>query len=116
MLLLLHMLGTEIAAKRKSLRMSQSELALKTGISRSTLDLLENGRARELGFSKVSRILSALGMELKTQEANLQRPTLEDLLEEKNEEDLQEEKDREGRMHGRKKMATSKKPGGERSA
>ena len=75
-------LGAEIARKRKTLGMSQSALAQAAGISRATLGALENGRSGELGFSKVANILSALGLELKLQEANLQRPTLDELLEE----------------------------------
>jgi transcriptional regulator with XRE-family HTH domain len=75
-------IGTEIASRRKVLGLSQSTLAKNAGVSRATLDALENGRSGELGFSKVTNILSALGLELKLQESNLQRPTLEELLEE----------------------------------
>ncbi len=81
-MLKLHSVGSQIATKRKALRFSQSALARKAGISRATLDALENGRSGELGFSKVTNILSTLGLELKLQEANLQRPTLDELLEE----------------------------------
>jgi len=84
-ILVIHMLtlasiGPQIASGRKALRLSQSQLAEKAGISRATLDALENGRTGELGFSKVARILSALGLELKLQEAKPQRPTLDELL------------------------------------
>jgi transcriptional regulator with XRE-family HTH domain len=75
-------IGSQIASKRKALALSQSELARTAGVSRATLDALENGRSGELGFSKVANILSALGLELKLQEANLRRPTLDELLEE----------------------------------
>ena len=81
-MLTLRSLGRQIASRRKGLGLSQSDLARKAGISRATLDALENGRSGELGFSKVSNILSALSLELKLQEANLQRPTLDELLEE----------------------------------
>ena len=81
-MLKLHSVGSQIATKRKALRFSQSDLARKAGVSRATLDALENGRSGELGFSKVTNILSVLGLELKLQEANLQRPTLDELLEE----------------------------------
>ena len=54
-------------------------------MSRPTLDSLENGRAGELGFSKISNILNALGLELRLQEAGSGRPTLEDLLAETDE-------------------------------
>lgn len=75
-------IGSQIASRREALRLSQSDLARKARVSRATLEALENGRSGEVGFSKVANILSALGLELKLQEANLQRPTLDDLLEE----------------------------------
>ncbi|MGZ3699415.1 MAG: helix-turn-helix domain-containing protein [Bdellovibrionota bacterium] len=75
-------IGLQIAGKRKQLGLSQAELARKAGISRATLDALENGRSGELGFSKVTRILSALGMGLKLREETARRPTLDELMEE----------------------------------
>ena len=81
-MLKLHSIGAQIASRRKALRFSQSALADKAGVSRATLEALENGRSGELGFSKVANILSALGLELKLQEAHLQRPTLDELLQE----------------------------------
>jgi HTH-type transcriptional regulator/antitoxin HipB len=81
-MLTLPSISSQIALRRKSLGLTQSELGLKAGVSRATLDLLENGRCRELGFNKVARILSVMGLELKLQEANMRRPTLEELLEE----------------------------------
>ncbi len=82
MMLSLAAVGSQIASRRKRLRLTQSDLARKARVSRATLDALENGRSGELGFSKVANILSVLGLELKLQEANRQRPTLEELLEE----------------------------------
>ncbi len=81
-MLTLSSIGPKIASGRKALRLNQSQLAQKASVSRATLDALENGRTGELGFSKVARILSALGLELKLQEAKLQRPTLDELLQE----------------------------------
>ena len=75
-------IGRQIAAKRKKLGLSQVELARKASIGRSTLDALENGRMGELGFSKIAKVLSVLGMELKIHETGSSRPTLDDLLEE----------------------------------
>jgi transcriptional regulator with XRE-family HTH domain len=75
-------LGARIAAKRKQLGYTQTELARKASISRPTLAALENGRSGELGFTKITKILSALGMELKVQEASSRRPTLDELIEE----------------------------------
>jgi len=81
-MLLISTLGSSIATRRKAARLSQSELAKKAGVSRATLDALENGRCGELGYSKITRLLTALGLELKIQEAGTRRPTLDELLEE----------------------------------
>ena len=75
-------IGDRIAERRKTLKLSQAELARKAGLSRATLDALENGRAGELGFSKVTKLLAALGLELTLQTASAQRPTLDELMQE----------------------------------
>jgi transcriptional regulator with XRE-family HTH domain len=75
-------LGTQIADRRRYLKLSQSELSRRAGVSRATLDALENGRTGELGFSKVARILAAIGLELSLQPATTQRPTLDELMQE----------------------------------
>jgi transcriptional regulator with XRE-family HTH domain len=75
-------IGAQIPERRKKLKLSQSALARKAGISRATLDALENGRAGELGFAKLTRLLAALGLELKLEAAASNRPTLDKLLEE----------------------------------
>jgi transcriptional regulator with XRE-family HTH domain len=75
-------IGGRIAEQRKSLKLSQAALARKAGVSRATLDALENGRAGELGYSKVARLLAALGLELTLQPASSQRPTLDELMQE----------------------------------
>ena len=72
--------GEQVAEHRRRLKLSQAELARKVGISRATLDALENGRAGELGFSKVAKLLTALGLELTLQAASPQRPTLDELM------------------------------------
>ena len=81
-MLTLHSLGAEIATRRKKLDLSQSELARRAGVSRATLDALENGRTGELGFSKVTKILSVLGLDLVLRTAVAHRPTLDQLMEE----------------------------------
>jgi transcriptional regulator with XRE-family HTH domain len=81
-MLSLSSLAEQIAAKRKSLGLSQAALAKKARVGRSTLDALENARLGELGYSKITNILSALGLELKLQEARSSRPTLEELIQE----------------------------------
>ena len=75
-------IGKQIAARRRTLGLSQAALAKQARVGLSTLDALENGRLGELGLSKIIRLLSALGLELKIQEAAGRRPTLEDLMEE----------------------------------
>jgi transcriptional regulator with XRE-family HTH domain len=75
-------IGKRIAERRKTLKLSQAELSRNAGVSRATLDALENGRAGELGFSKVTKLLTALGLELTLQTASSQRPTLDELMQE----------------------------------
>jgi transcriptional regulator with XRE-family HTH domain len=75
-------LGSEIAQRRKEQRLRQADLAAKAGVSRATIDALENGRLGELGIKKVAKILSALGLDLTLSEANKRRPTLDDLVQE----------------------------------
>lgn len=75
-------IGRETAERRKSLKLTQAELSRKAGISRATLDALENGRTGELGFSKVTKLLAALGLELTLQPARSRRPTLDELIQE----------------------------------
>jgi transcriptional regulator with XRE-family HTH domain len=75
-------IGEQIALRRKGLGLTQSALAKKATVGLSTLDALENGRLGELGYNKIANILSALGLELKLQEASSRRPTLDELMEE----------------------------------
>jgi transcriptional regulator with XRE-family HTH domain len=75
-------LGGSIAEQRKKLKLSQADLSRKAGISRATLDAVENGRVGELGFSKLTKLLAALGLELMLQTASSQRPTLDELMQE----------------------------------
>jgi transcriptional regulator with XRE-family HTH domain len=81
-------LGEQIAKRRKAIGLTQRTLAQNARVGLSTLDALENGRLGELGFTRITNILSALGLELKMQEANARRPTLDELLEEEQGEDL----------------------------
>jgi transcriptional regulator with XRE-family HTH domain len=75
-------LGLRLVSARKEKQLNQMELARKAGVSRSTIDLLENGRAREIGYSKLTRILAAVGLELSLHPIASERPTLDDLLRE----------------------------------
>ena len=81
-MLTLSSIGEQIAVRRKTLGLSQAALAKQAKVGHSTLDALENGRLGELGLSKIIKLLSVLGMELKIQETSGRRPTLEELMKE----------------------------------
>jgi transcriptional regulator with XRE-family HTH domain len=78
-MLALEEVSRQVVSKRKAMGLRQAELALASRVSLPTLKALEQGRTTELGFSKVVRILAALGLELELQEGHLGRPTLDDL-------------------------------------
>ena len=75
-------LGKSISHARKAQGLRQIDLATKSGLSRATIDALENGRAADIGVSKLSRILGVLGAELSIRPATNERPTLDELMEE----------------------------------
>jgi transcriptional regulator with XRE-family HTH domain len=79
-MLALDELGEEVARRRRQLGLTQTQLAERSRLARSTIDALENGRLRELGYKKVYLILRSLGMEIVVREATGRRDTLEDLL------------------------------------
>ena len=53
-------LGTKIRDRRKSMKMSQEELAKKSNISRARLSAIENGKCRDILVSTLTTIASAL--------------------------------------------------------
>ncbi len=57
-------IGARIREARRSLGWTQETLAERAGISRPTLNQLENGVARDLGAAKILRLLDAVGLEL----------------------------------------------------
>ncbi len=73
-------MGRQIAERRAAIGLTQAVLASRARIGRSTLDALENGRASELGYGKIARLLAALDLDFRIIEARKARPTLEDLL------------------------------------
>jgi transcriptional regulator with XRE-family HTH domain len=80
-----------VAARRKTLGLTQTALAEKAKVSRSTIDALENGRIGELGYTKINNILAALGLELSLRESTTRRPTLDDLMAEEHQEELDDQ-------------------------
>jgi transcriptional regulator with XRE-family HTH domain len=75
-------IGRIIATTRADRGLRQVDLAGKAGLSRATIDALENGRASDIGVSRLSRILSVLGLELSITPAANVRPTLDELMKE----------------------------------
>jgi transcriptional regulator with XRE-family HTH domain len=78
----LNKIGEQIAEARKLRDLGRRQLSERAGVSRATLEALENGRATEIGYSKLTRILAAVGLELHLGPVPLDRPTLDDLLRE----------------------------------
>ena len=75
-------IGELVATARISQGHRQIDLANRASLSRATIDALENGRASDIGVSKLSRILAALGLELSVRPATNERPTLDELMKE----------------------------------
>ena len=57
-------IGNRIRSERRKKGFTQARLAEEAGLSRATLNGLENGTVRELGFHKLGAILGILGLEL----------------------------------------------------
>jgi len=76
-------IGREIARARKARRLRQADLAAQAHISRATVDALENGRATDIGYSRLARILAALSLEMRVGPVASRRPTLDELLKER---------------------------------
>jgi len=81
-MLTIDQIGRLVATARTSQGHRQTDLANRASLSRATIDALENGRASDIGVSKLSRILAALGLELSVRPATNERPTLDELMKE----------------------------------
>lgn len=57
-------LGVAVAERRRSLGMTQLDVAARAGVSNELLSRLERGKLAELGARKLLAVLAALGMEL----------------------------------------------------
>ena len=76
-------IGQQVATERKRRHLTQKDLANLAGVSRATMDLLENGRATDIGSSKLARILAGLELELRLAPVVSRRPTLDEILKER---------------------------------
>ena len=74
-------LGAEIRRARSARGLTQARLAAAAGLSRNTLNRLENGLFPDLGVKKAQAILGELGMELavKPVEAKGKKPDFVDM-------------------------------------
>ncbi|MBU3693729.1 MAG: helix-turn-helix domain-containing protein [Rhodocyclaceae bacterium] len=57
-------LGAIVRRRREALGLTQSRLAVMSGLSRQTLVGLEAGSLSDLGFNRVGQLLSVLGLDL----------------------------------------------------
>lgn len=73
-------IGQKIRHARKHRKLTQTELATRLGMSRTTIGQIENGTIREIGTRKLIRILEVLGLELRVRAAG-HPPTLDELRE-----------------------------------
>jgi transcriptional regulator with XRE-family HTH domain len=77
-------LGEAVAAKRKALKLSQSEVASRTALTRETLVRFERGQLSEFGSRKLLAVLAVLGLEISFTEVGA-AGTLDELRRERSE-------------------------------
>jgi len=64
-------LGGAVAARRKALKLNQSEVAKRSGLTRETLVRFERGQLTEFGSRKLLAVLAVLGMEMSFTEVGM---------------------------------------------
>jgi transcriptional regulator with XRE-family HTH domain len=72
----LRTLGRLVAERRRTLNLTQAELAASAGIARSTLAALESGKLAELGFNKVARVCAAVDLTMDVRPPILDSPLM----------------------------------------
>ena len=75
-------LGEAVAARRKALKLHQSEVAKRSGLTRESLVRFERGQLTEFGSRKLLAVLAVLGMEMSFVEAG-KSGTLDELRHER---------------------------------
>lgn len=73
-------IGDDLRAARKAKGLTQSALGALAGVRRAQIERLENGRAAEMGFGLILRLVRTVGLDLTLQAYNRARPTLDDLV------------------------------------
>jgi transcriptional regulator with XRE-family HTH domain len=66
----LQQIGAAVKQKRFQLGLLQEQVGNLVGVSRVTVNQLENGTLKDLGYAKLNSILEVLGIGLATQEAS----------------------------------------------
>ena len=69
-------LGLLVAERRRTQRLTLSQLAAAAQVGRSTLAAFEAGKIAELGFAKVTRICEAVGLTLDARPLRLDEPLM----------------------------------------
>ncbi|WP_445231986.1 helix-turn-helix domain-containing protein [Duganella rhizosphaerae] len=59
-------IGSEIQSKRIQAGLLQEHVAKLSGLSRVTINQLENGTLKDLGYSKLKAVLDILGLDMET--------------------------------------------------
>jgi transcriptional regulator with XRE-family HTH domain len=75
-------LGEAVAARRKARRMSQSDVASRSGLTRESLVRFERGQLTEFGSRKLLAVLAVLGLEISFTELGMSG-TLDELRRER---------------------------------
>ncbi len=75
-------LSEAVSTKRKALGLNQSEVALRSGITRESLVRFERGQLSEFGSRKLLAVLAVLGLEMTFTEAGISG-TLDELRRER---------------------------------
>jgi transcriptional regulator with XRE-family HTH domain len=57
-------LGEAVSARRKALGLNQSDVAVRSGITRESLVRFERGQLSEFGSRKLLAVLAVLGLEM----------------------------------------------------
>ena len=57
-------LGEAVAARRRALKLHQSDVAARSGLTRESLVRFERGQLTEFGSRKLLAVLAVLGMEI----------------------------------------------------
>jgi HTH-type transcriptional regulator / antitoxin HipB len=75
-------LGEAVSARRKTLGLNQSEVALRSGITRESLVRFERGQVSEFGSRKLLAVLAVLDLEMTFSEVGVSG-TLDELRRER---------------------------------